>query len=77
MNGTEPNTDQNKAKMLNTCFSTCFNTSLPSLNVPDMHNNAVPSEMIPDLIERLLCTEEVFDLLQSIDVFKSSGLDGT
>ena len=43
----------------NTFFSSCFNTSLPPLNVPDMHNNAVPSEMTPDLTKSLLCTEEV------------------
>ena len=77
MNGTEANTDQDKANMLNTFFSTCFNTSLPPLSVPDMHNNAVPSEMTPDLIESLLCTEEeVLHLLETIDVSKSSGPDG-
>ena len=61
--------DEDKASMLNSFFSSCFNTSHPPLEVQSVSTPRCPGE--------ILCTEsEVCDLLASLDVSKSSGDDG-
>ena len=61
--------DEDKASMLNSFFSSCFNASHPPLKVQSVSTPRCPGE--------LLCIEsEVCDLLASLDVSKSSGDDG-
>ena len=71
-NGVTTNEDTEKANMLNSFFSTCFNTSHPPLSEHDQMpfvTNECPDE--------LLCTvEEVQSLLGSLDTTKATGPDG-
>ena len=70
--------DQDKANVLSSFFSKCFNTSMPPLSesdvppVPRVDNHDLDSH---DDLGELLCTEEVFKLLQWIDTTKASGPD--
>ena len=62
-------TSREKADLLNSYFSTCFNTCYPPLSLP------LSSQLVPSV--DLLCSEDdVFHLLTSLDVAKSSGPDG-
>ena len=73
--------DQDKANMLSSFFSKCFNTSLPPL----FNANSTPVSGVCDAAspdnpddrpEELFCTEEeVLKLLQSIDTSKANGPD--
>ena len=68
------NTNEEKAEMLNSFFSTCFNPTFPPLSPSN-----VPTACTCDnsSIDNLLCTEEeVYGLLSSLDVSKASGPDG-
>lgn len=68
------NTSKEKAEMLNSFFSTCFNPAFPPLSP---RNDLIASTGEVSNIEDLLCTdEEVYGLLSSLDVSKASGPDG-
>ena len=68
------NTNKEKAEMLNSFFSTCFNSAFPPLSPSNVHT-ATTCEV--SNIDDLLCTEEeVYGLLSSLDVSKASGPDG-
>lgn len=74
-NGGIATTDVDKAGLLNTFFSCCFNMSVSPLecvhDVPEVDSTA----LFDDLLN--LCTpEEVYDLLCHIDGSKASGPDG-
>ncbi len=59
--------------LINNCFSSCFNQSLPPLaeSIYQLHTT------LQECPDHLLCTEEeVLRLLLSLDVTKSSGPDG-
>ncbi len=61
--------DDEKANMLNSFFSSCFNASHPSLEIQSSSTSGCPDE--------ILCAESgVGDLLASLDVSKSNGHDG-
>ena len=67
-NGEIADTDEDRAVLLNSFFSCCFNTSGPLLG-------HVPEVNFTD--DSIMCTpEEVFDLLCHIDCSKASGPDG-
>ena len=66
------NTNEEKAEMLNSFFSTCFNPTFPPLSPSN-----VPTASTRDDSIDLLCTEEdVYGLLSSLDTSKASGPDG-
>ena len=66
-------TNEEKANMLNNFFATCFNEAQSPLTPDD----TLGFELNGDCPEVLLCTEEeVICLLHSLDITKSTGLDG-
>ena len=69
--GVSVSDDKDKANLLNSFFTTCFNTSHPPLFVDNLNDY---SSECPD---ELLCTrEEVEHLLLNLDESKASGPDG-
>ena len=68
------NTNEEKADMLNSFFSTCFNPAFPPLSPS---NASTSSTCDVSSTDDLLCTdEEVYGMLSSLDVSKASGPDG-
>ena len=66
------NTNEEKAEMANSFFSTCFNPTFPPLS-----SSNVPTASTRDDSIDILCTEEdVYSLLSSLDTSKASGPDG-
>ena len=68
-----PETSKRKANAINSCFHSCFNTSLTPFS---QEESTVTDSTFNS--EELLCTEEeVLDLLQELDSYtsKSSGPD--
>ena len=71
--GTSAHTSAEKAELLNTYFTSCFNTSHPPLH-PSAGPDILCSDPFPD---DLLCDEQfVYESLVSLDVSKASGPDG-
>ena len=67
--------DTEKATLLNSYFSSCFNNAQPPLNMSDYNElNQSDQDSCPD---QLLCIEDdILEMLLSLDTTKSSGLDG-
>ena len=64
--------DKEKANVLNSHFSRCFNTTLPPLCADD-----IPYCDPDECQEELLCCEkEILFLFQNLEVKKASGMDG-
>ena len=64
--------DKEKANVLNTHFSKCFNSTVPPLcadDIPYCNPDECPEEL-------LCCEEEVLALLHNLEVKKASGMDG-
>ncbi len=68
------NTNEQKAEMLNSFFSTCFNQAMSPLSPC---NDPIASAEEDSSIDDLLCTvEEVCGLLSVLEVSKATGPDG-
>ena len=68
--------DQDKANMLSSFFSKCFNTIQSPLSDSDTQQLTTDRVDDPDNLDTLLCTEEeVLHLLQTIDTTKANGPD--
>ena len=68
--------DQDKANMLSSFFSKCFNTIQPPLSDSDTQQLITDRVDGADNLDTLLCTEEeVLHLLQTIDTTKANGPD--
>ena len=69
-------TGSDKANMLNSFFSRCFNHALPPLS-PESLPPADSEILDPELQSDLLCTEEeICGYLLALDTTKASGADG-
>ena len=65
------NSDEDKANILNSFFSSCFNDSLPPLSLLECNGPA------PQCDSNILCSEkEVVSMLQLLSTAKASGQDG-
>ncbi len=71
-NGACASDDMEKGNMLNSFFSTCFNTSHPPLS--DDNQNMFASSDCP--VELLCTVDEVEHLLRNLDLTKATGPDG-